>query len=89
MGELLPLTKGACASGRSQAAAGVENLVKVLVSIFVTLLLTLSAALADSFPRDTRVVGVRFEPGTDTTEIADETSAEAPVMYRFRVDLPR
>jgi len=56
---------------------------KSIVTIIAMLLFTLSTAFAAPFPRDTRVVGVGFEPGTDTTSITDETRSDAPVMYRF------
>ena len=57
---------------------------KQIISTVVLLMLTVSMVFASAFPRDTRVVGVVFDPGEDTINIADETKTDAPVMYRFR-----
>jgi len=37
-----------------------------------------------TFAKDTRMVGVAFERGAETAQIADEIKGDEPVMYRFR-----
>lgn len=50
---------------------------------------TVAAALlalftVTAFAKDIRMVGVAFERGAETAQIADEVKGDEPVMYRFR-----
>lgn len=37
-----------------------------------------------AFAKDIRMVGLAFERGAETAQIADEVKGDEPVMYRFR-----
>lgn len=55
---------------------------KRIATTVAAALLALCAVTA--FAKDTRMVGLAFERGAETAQIADEIKGDEPVMYRFR-----
>lgn len=51
--------------------------------LIVAALLAMFTALA-SAAYDVRMVGIVFDPGSDTAELADQITGDESVMYRFR-----